>query len=43
MAMALLSVVAVHAKKDVEIRRNQVGSYPQQEKYVVIEGLNPAG
>ena len=43
MAMALLSVVAVHAKKDVEIRRNQVGSYPQQEKYVVIEGMNPAG
>jgi endoglucanase len=43
MVMALLSVVAVHAKKDVEIRRNQVGSYPQQEKYVVIEGMNPAG
>jgi endoglucanase len=25
----------------VQIRRNQVGCYPQQEKVIVIEGANP--
>lgn len=29
--------------QDIELRRNQIGCYPQQEKVIVVEGLNPAG
>lgn len=42
MLFALLLSVSVSAQ-DVEIRRNQVGCYPQQEKFIVVEGMNPAG
>lgn len=31
------------AQSGVQIRRNQVGCYPQQEKVVVVEGKNPGG
>ena len=31
------------AQKKVEIRRNQVGMTPQQEKVIVVEGMNPKG
>lgn len=31
------------ADDGIQIRRNQVGSYPQQEKVVVVEGVNPSG
>ena len=29
--------------QSVEIRRNQVGCYPNQEKIIVVEGMNPEG
>ncbi len=31
------------AADEIEIRRNQVGCFPQQEKVVVVEGVNPSG
>lgn len=40
MALAC-SVASVSASDGVEIRRNQVGCYPQQEKVIVVEGENP--
>lgn len=36
------SAVAM-AQDGVEIRRNQVGCYPQQEKVIVVEGIDPTG
>ena len=41
-AIALFVSCALWAQ-DIAIRRNQVGCYPQQEKVIVVEGLNPAG
>jgi endoglucanase len=35
------TVLNLQAKDDVQIRRNQVGCYPQQEKVIVVEGANP--
>lgn len=32
----------VQAQNGVQIRRNQVGCYPQQEKIIVVEGTNPS-
>ena len=42
-ATILMAVVytEVQAEDGVQIRRNQVGCYPQQEKIVVVEGVNP--
>lgn len=40
---ALALVACVSAKSDVAIRLNQVGYFPNEEKVVVIEGINPAG
>jgi endoglucanase len=40
---ALALVVCASAKSDVAIRLNQVGYFPNEEKVVVIEGINPAG
>jgi endoglucanase len=40
---ALALVVCASAKSDVAIRLNQVGYFPDEEKVVVIEGINPAG
>ena len=37
------SVWGLHAQNQVEIRRNQVGCYPSQEKVIVVEGVNPEG
>ena len=37
------SVWGLHARNQVEIRRNQVGCYPSQEKVIVVEGVNPEG
>ena len=37
----LLGISIVSAKESDAIRRNQVGYYPQQEKVVVVEGVNP--
>ena len=37
------SVGCVQAQNQVEIRRNQVGCYPSQEKVIVVEGMNPDG
>ncbi len=39
--MLLLSVVVL--AQNTEIRYNQVGCYPRQEKVIVVEGMNPAG
>ena len=39
----VLLLSAVVSAQDVQIRRNQVGSYSQQEKVIVVEGVNPAG
>jgi len=41
--MLLSIIVTSVSAQDVEIRRNQVGCYPQQEKVIVVEGINPAG
>jgi endoglucanase len=38
--MLLVSVVVL--AQNTEIRYNQVGCYPQQEKVIVVEGVNPA-
>ena len=44
LSLALSGIVlSMSAKGSVEIRRNQVGCSPQQEKVVVVEGTNPAG
>jgi endoglucanase len=37
------SVWGLQAQNQVEIRRNQVGCYPSQEKVIVVEGINPEG
>lgn len=37
------SALSILAQGDVEIRRNQVGYTPEQEKVIVVEGLNPNG
>lgn len=42
MLLAGTTMVA-QAQEGVQIRRNQVGCYPQQEKVIVVEGLNPTG
>ena len=42
-SVALALVVCASAKSDVAIRLNQVGYFPNEEKVVVIEGINPAG
>ncbi len=41
----LLATLAAggQAQNEVAIRRNQVGCYPQQEKVIVVEGMNPSG
>ena len=41
LSMMLVPVVAL--AQNTEIRYNQVGCYPQQEKVIVVEGFNPAG
>ena len=38
-----LGISTVSAQESEAIRRNQVGYYPQQEKVVVVEGVNPKG
>ena len=40
---ALALVACASAKSDVAIRLNQVGYFPNEEKVVVVEGINPAG
>lgn len=35
--------LGLQAKDGVQLRRNQVGCYPGQEKVIVIEGTNPGG
>ena len=42
-AIIAFSAVSLQAKEQVEIRLNQVGYGPQQEKVIVVEGTNPAG
>lgn len=37
------SVMGLQAQGNIEIRRNQVGVGPQQEKVIVVEGVNPEG
>ena len=41
--MMLVACIAlgVQAQDAVQLRRNQVGCYPEQEKVVVVEGTNP--
>jgi endoglucanase len=39
----LLLISAVVLAQNTEIRYNQVGCYPQQEKVIVVEGMNPIG
>ena len=41
MMVMACTAVCIQAKDNVQIRRNQVGCYPQQEKVIVIEGANP--
>ena len=44
LTLALLLAASLSwAQGGVQIRRNQVGCYPDQEKVVVIEGVNPSG
>ncbi len=42
MAM-VCAATTLSAQDGVEIRHNQVGCYPQQEKVIVVEGMNPKG
>lgn len=35
------AAISVQAKDVVQLRRNQVGCYPDQEKVIVVEGRNP--
>ena len=37
------ATMSVQGQNGVEIRLNQVGYAPQQEKVIVVEGVNPAG
>ena len=37
------TAMGMQAQGGIEIRRNQVGCYPQQEKVIVVEGMNPSG
>ncbi len=39
----LCFAMALMAQGGVALRRNQVGTYPWQEKVIVVEGANPAG
>ena len=41
--LLVCSAAGVLSKDKVVIRRNQVGCLPQQDKVVVIEGVNPSG
>ncbi len=41
--VAACAAAGTMAQDGVEIRRNQVGCYPQQEKVIVVEGINPSG
>ena len=34
---------SARAADGLQIRRNQVGNYPQQEKVIVVEDVNPGG
>ena len=44
MTIALATIACgAAAQNGVEIRRNQVGCYPEQEKVIVVEGMNPSG
>ena len=38
-----LATISMWGQGDVDIRRNQVGAYPRQEKVIVVEGINPEG
>ena len=37
------AVTGIQANDGVQIHRNQVGCYPNQEKVIVVEGTNPGG
>ena len=41
--MMAVTCTEMQAGDGVQIRRNQVGCYPQQEKVIVVEGVNPSG
>ena len=41
--VAASAAAGTMAQDGVEIRRNQVGCYPQQEKVIVVEGIDPSG
>ena len=41
--MMAVTCTEMQAADGVQIRRNQVGCYPQQEKVIVVEGVNPSG
>ena len=44
LTIALIAVaMSVQAEDSEQIRRNQVGYAPTQEKVIVIDGVNPAG
>ena len=43
LSMFLLLVSVMVLAQNTEIRYNQIGFYPQQEKVIVVEGVNPAG
>lgn len=41
--MMAVTCAEMQADDGVQIRCNQVGCYPQQEKVIVVEGVNPSG
>ena len=43
LCLLFASACAAHAQNGIEIRRNQVGCTPAQEKVIVVEGVNPQG
>ena len=40
---ATLLTLQMRAQSIITIRYNQVGSYSWQEKFIVVEGINPVG
>ena len=42
-ASFLVACTVANAQKTIDIRVNQVGYFPNQEKTIVVEGINPSG
>ncbi len=41
--LSIVCFLSSVAYAQIQVRYNQVGCYPNQEKVIVVEGTNPAG